>query len=191
MARAGDPWSRVGVWPCGVASYAVGPTARTVVGPSAACCIRRFKRVDCVASPIVGRSMAVSKLPFRKRKYRKLVAMLAAVAFGIFAVLALAIVGLPLLVVSSIREAVQWIRTPKQVRLRRKNAVKTAMEAFRNQAGDRPHWGTVLQEESDRCIVCVCYGNTKPPRRAYFAVANETLACEVLEGYKGDTRVWR
>ena len=70
-----------------VASYAVGPTARTVVGPSAACCIRRFKRVDCVASPIVGRSMAVSKLPFRKRKYRKLVAMLAAVAFGIFAVL--------------------------------------------------------------------------------------------------------
>ena len=108
-----------------------------------------------------------------------------------FAMLLVLTLGVPYLLWIAARDTIVWLRLPRSERIRRRMAQKTAMQAFESATGNRPNWANIIQTESHRTFVRVCYGNTRPPRRAYFAVDNETLACEALENYQGDTAVWR
>lgn len=84
-----------------------------------------------------------------------------------------------------------WLRTQKAEWLRRRRAKQVAIQAFQQSIERRPAWASIIGVESNRFVVRVCFGNTRPPHRAYFGVNWETLACERLEDYDGDRAIWR
>ena len=76
-------------------------------------------------------------------------------------------------------------------------AISAAVTAFRLNSDERPSKSmtVVVASDDDRLIVRVCFGTTRPPRRAWFAVALRDLATtpltfdEVKEVY--DVPIWR
>ena len=79
----------------------------------------------------------------------------------------------------------------------RRSAISAALAAFRMNSDERPikSMTIVVATDDDRLIVRVCFGTTRPPGRAWFAVARIDLATtpltfdEVNEVY--DVPIWR
>ena len=82
-------------------------------------------------------------------------------------------------------EGKQWLQTKQgqawQKGQRVQRAIHVAMDRFEERRSERTNWSStlVLAVDSEKVVVRIVYGNTKPQSRAYFAVFDSSAIEEL------------
>jgi hypothetical protein len=64
--------------------------------------------------------------------------------------------------------------------VRRRRAERTAAAWFRQRNATVTYMARVLDDNDDRAVVRLCFGNSKPPRRAWVSVRHGDASVEPL-----------
>lgn len=69
----------------------------------------------------------------------------------------------------------KWLQHRIKKSSRKREALKRATEVFELEKNESSHQGlsSIIDYNEIRCIVRICYGHTKPPRRAFYSVPLE------------------
>ena len=86
----------------------------------------------------------------------------------------------------------RWLDHRKRIR----SAIAMAVRQFESKTGERAHRSIcdVIAEEPEQFVVRVCYGQAKPPCRAWYLISAEgSIVCDLSfeEAQQFGERLWR